>query len=190
MAFLSQSSLHQMGFASLGRNINISDKASFYGTEQMSLGDNCRIDDFCVVSGKFAMGRNTHLSPLCLVNGGTAGVFLGDFTGISYGVKVFAHTDDFSGEAMIGPTIPKEYTKVSAAPVKIGRHVVIGAGSIIGSGVNIGDGAAIGAAALVLKSLDGWAVYVGSPARKLCDRKRDLLELERKYLAEEARLGR
>lgn len=190
MAFLSEKALRELGFAEVGKNVKISDKASIYGAEHMRLGDNCRIDDFCVVSGRVVMGRNTHLSPLCLINGGTAGVFLGDFTGISYGVKVFAHTDDYSGEAMIGPTVPKKYTKVSAAPVKIGRHVVIGAGSIIGSGVNIGDGAAIGAAALVLKSLDGWAVYVGSPARKLRDRKRDLLELEREYLSKEDRLGR
>lgn len=185
MAFLSEDALRAMGFAEIGRNVQISDKAAIYGAEEMRLGHNSRIDDFCVISGNVEMGRNAHFSPFCLVNGGTAGVVVGEFTGLSYGVKVFAHTDDFSGEAMIGPTVPKLYTRVRAVPVDIGRHVVIGAGSIVGSGVTIGDGAAIGAATLVLHSLEGWAIYVGTPARKLSDRKRDLLQLEQEYLAQE-----
>lgn len=184
MAFLSEDALREMGFAALGRNVKISDKAAIYGAAQMRIGDNSRIDDFCVVSGRVEMGRNTHFSPLCLINGGTAGIFVGDFTGISYGVKIFAHTDDYSGEVMIGPTIPKKYTKVQAEPVVIGRHVVIGAGSIIGSGVVIGDGVATGAATLVLRPLAEWAIYIGTPARKLRDRSRNLLRLEQEYLAE------
>lgn len=185
MAFLSEDALREIGFAEIGRNVKISDKAAIYGAEQMRIGDNSRIDDFCVISGRVEMGRNAHFSPFCLINGGDAGIFIGDFTGISYGVKIFSHTDDYSGEAMIGPTVPKVYTKVRAVSVVIGRHVVIGAGSIVGSGVTIGDGAAVGAATLVLKSLDGWSIYVGAPARKLRSRKRDVLRIEQDYLAKE-----
>lgn len=185
MAYLSEEALRDMGFAALGRNVKISDKAVFYGSEQMCIEDNSRIDDFCVVSGNVKMKRNSHLSPFCLVNGGKAGISIGEFTGLSYGVKVFAHSDDYSGEALIGPTIPKEYTNVHAAFTDIGRHVVIGAGSIISAGANIGDGCAIGAATLVLRPLSAWGIYAGIPARKLRDRKRDLLRLEQEYLAKE-----
>lgn len=185
MAYLSEDALRGMGFAELGRNVKISDKAAIYGADQMRIGDNSRIDDFCVVSGNVQMQRNSHLSPFCLVNGGTAGVSIGEFTGLSYGVKVFAHSDDYSGEALIGPTVPREYTKVYAAFTDIGRHVVIGAGSIVSAGASIGDGCAIGAATLVLKPLPAWGVYIGIPARKLHDRKRDLLKLEEKYLLQE-----
>lgn len=185
MAYLSEDALQLMGFAALGRNVKISDKAVIYNADQIRIGDNSRIDDFCVVSGQVNMERNTHFSPFCLINGGTAGIHIDDFTGLSYGVKVFAHTDDYSGRALIGPTVPKKFTKVHAAKVFIGRHVVVGAGSIIGAGVVVGDGVAIGAATLVLKDLDPWGIYVGNPARKLRDRKRDLLELEKAYLAEE-----
>ncbi|WP_371060669.1 hypothetical protein [Rhodosalinus sp. 5P4] len=182
MGYLTQDALKAMGFAHLGKNVKISDKASIYEPEKMEIGDNSRIDDFCVVSGKVEMGRNTHLSPFCLVNGGKVGIFIGDFTGLSFGTKVFAHTDDCSGEAMIGPTVPREFTNVRAQAVHLGRHVVTGAGTIIAAGVTLGDGVATGAATLVLKSLDGWGIYAGMPARRLRDRSRHLLQIENEYL--------
>ena len=58
MAYLDETALRDMGFAHVGRNVKISDKASIYGAEEMSIGDHSRIDDFCVVSGKIEMGRN------------------------------------------------------------------------------------------------------------------------------------
>lgn len=186
MGYLTQDALEAMGFARLGKNVKISDKASVYEPEKMEIGDNSRIDDFCVVSGKVVMGRNTHLSPFCLVNGGQVGVFIGDFTGLSYGTKVFAQSDDYSGAAMIGPTVPREYTNIHAQAVRLGRHVVTGAGTTIGAGVTLGDGVATGAATLVLKSLNPWGIYAGIPARKLRDRSRELLQMEKDYLQSEA----
>lgn len=39
MAYLSEEALRDMGFAALGRNVKISDKAVFYGSEQMCIED-------------------------------------------------------------------------------------------------------------------------------------------------------
>lgn len=185
MAFLSEDALRAMGFAALGRNVLISDKAAIYNADRIRIGNNSRIDDFCVVSGRVEIGRNSHFSPFCLVNGGTAGIFVGDFVGLSYGTKVFAHTDDYSGAALIGPTVPKAYTNVRAEPVHICDHVVSGAGSIIGAGVTVAEGTALGAATLILKSTEPWSIYVGSPARRLRERSRDMLACAAAYLADE-----
>ena len=185
MGYLTQNALEALGFARLGKNVKISDKASIYEPEKMEIGDNSRIDDFCVVSGKVMMGRNTHLSPFCLVNGGQVGVFMGDFTGLSYGTKVFAQSDDYTGGTMIGPTVPRKYTNIHAQSVHLGRHVVTGAGTIIVAGVTLGDGVATGAATLVLKSLACWGVYAGVPAKKIRNRSRDLLKMEKDYLRSE-----
>ncbi|MFM7443768.1 MAG: hypothetical protein ACKO2N_07620, partial [Tabrizicola sp.] len=70
MAYLTEDALQAMRFASLGLNVRISDRAPIYGPGQMRLGDNCRIDDFCVVSGKLQLGRNVHFVPFCLIAGG------------------------------------------------------------------------------------------------------------------------
>ena len=63
MAFLSAEQLEQMEFKALGVDVLISDKASIYNPEQISIGDHSRIDDFCVVScacyaGDNGKGRN------------------------------------------------------------------------------------------------------------------------------------
>lgn len=50
MAILTREEIEQMGFASVGNNVFISTKASFYGTSKIHIGNNVRIDDFCVIS--------------------------------------------------------------------------------------------------------------------------------------------
>ena len=69
--------------------------------------------------------------------------------------------------------------------VCLGRHVIIGAGSIVFPGVVVGDGCSVGAMALVNKSLEAWGVYSGNPAVRIKERKKNILELEDKYLADE-----
>ena len=55
MAYLDEIQLKEMGFKSVGENVKISDKASFYGCDNISIGNNVRIDDFCVFSaGSFS----------------------------------------------------------------------------------------------------------------------------------------
>lgn len=184
MAYYTQESLNQFGFKSIGKNVKISDKASIYNYDQIEIGDNSRIDDFCVISGKIKIGRNVHITPLCLVAGGNPGVIMEDFSTLAYGVKVFTQSDDYSGRSMVNSTVPKQFKMEIMKPVMIGKHSIIGAGSIVMPGVNIAVGTSIGANSLVLKSTDPWGVFVGTPAEKIKNRKKDLLQLEKKYLKE------
>lgn len=185
MPYLSREVLEAMGFARLGQNVKISERASIYEPEKMEIGDNCRIDDFCVVSGRVMMGRNVHIAPMCLVAGGSLGIELGDFSGLAYHVQVFTQSDDYSGATMTNPTVPTRFKNESKAPVSIGRHAIIGAGSIIVPGVCVKEGTSVGAFSLVLKSTDDWSVYFGIPAKRIRERSRDLLELEKSYLESE-----
>lgn len=70
MAYLSRDILEQMDFKCLGKNVRISDKASVYNPDQIEIGDNSRVDDFCVISGKIRIGKFNHITPMCLVAGG------------------------------------------------------------------------------------------------------------------------
>ena len=185
MGYLSREALEAMGFASLGRNVRISDKASIYGAEEMRIGDHSRIDDFCVVSGKIDIGRNVHIAPLCLVAGGTPGIVFDDFSALAYHGSVFAQSDDYSGAFLTNPTVPAQFTHVTRAPIRIGRHVLIATNCTICPGVELGDGSAVGACSLVMKSCPPFTILAGSPARKLKDRRMDLLALEAEYLAAE-----
>jgi Acetyltransferase (isoleucine patch superfamily) len=43
----------------------------------------------------------------------------------------------------------------------------------------IGEGSSVGAMGLVTKSLESWGIFVGSPVRKLKDRDKKILSLEK-----------
>lgn len=184
MPYLSINQLQNIGFKSVGKNVKISDKASIYNPELIEIGDNSRIDDFCVVSGRVVFGNYCHITPMCLVAGGIPGVFFSDFSTLAYGVKVFAQSDDYSGLTLTNSLIPRKYKEEIFKPIGIGKHVIVGAGSVIFPGVEVAEGCSIGAMTLLNKSTEPWGIYVGNPAHRLKDRKKDLLELEKKFLLE------
>jgi len=184
MAYLPQETLKEFGFGYLGKNVKISDKASIYDPEHIEIGDNSRIDDYCVISGKVIIGCYCHITPMCLVAGGKPGIFLSDFCTLAYGVKVFSQSDDYSGETLTNSLVPAKYKSEIFQPVLLGRQVIVGAGSIIFPGVEVAEGCAIGAMTLVLKSTKPWGIYVGNPARRIKDRKKNLLKLEEFFLNE------
>jgi len=180
--FLSAIQAAAMGFKSLGENVLISDRAAIYGAERMEIGDNVRIDDFTVISGKVVIGCNVHVSVFCNVAGGTAGVTLDDFSGLSPGCQVFSESDDYSGNALTNPTVPSEFRRETRAAVTLGRHCIVGAGSMVLPGVSLAEGCSVGAMSMVARSTEPWGVYAGVPARRIKERSRDLLLLEDAYL--------
>lgn len=185
MAYLTKEALESMGFKAVGKNVKVSDKASIYDPETITLGDHSRIDDFCVVSGNVSIGKYCHITPMCLVAGGSPGITLSDFCTLAYGVRVFAQSDDYSGCTMVNSLIPSRLKKEYLAEVILERQVIVGSGSIIFPGVTIREGCAIGALTLLNKSTEPWGIYAGNPARRIKDRKQDLLELEAQFLKEQ-----
>ena len=183
MGYLSVEQIANLGLKFVGNNVLISDKASIYDADQIEIGDNSRIDDFCVVSGKIKIGRNVHIAVFCNVAGGELGIILEDFVGLAYGCHVFTQSDDYSGKTMTNPTVPDCYKTEIKKAVLIGKHSIIGTGSVVFPGVVMGEGTSVGALSLVTKSTAEWSVYFGVPAKRLKARKRDLLILEQQYLS-------
>ena len=121
---------------------------------------------------------------MCLIAGGEPGVYLYDFCTLAYGVKIFAQSDDYSGTTMVNSLIPKKYKNELFAQVVLEKQVIVGANSTILPGVIISEGCSVGAMALVNKSTDPWGIYMGNPARRIKERKKALLELEKKFIEE------
>lgn len=183
MAFLNKKQLLNKGFRELGKNVLISDKVSVYGAENIIIADNVRIDDFCVLSagvGGVYIGSNVHIAVGCLLVG-DAKITLNDFVGLSSRVSIYSSTDDYSGKTLTNPTVPSEYKNVFSDNVELGRHVIIGSGSVVLPGVSIGEGSAIGALSMVSRNISDWTIASGVPAKRIKERKKDLLLLEEKY---------
>lgn len=187
MPYLTDDELQIFGFKRIGKNVKISTKASIYNPEKIELGDNSRIDDFCLISGNIRIGKNVHIAPYCNLAGGEPGIFMDDFSVLSYGVNVFTQSDDYSGKTMTNSTIPKRYKSETKKGIYIGRHVIVGAGSYVWPGVRLEEGTAVGTMSLMTKSSEPWKIYIGIPAKAIKNRERDLLELEKIYLANEGK---
>lgn len=181
-SFYSEEELKNIGFASVGKNVLISRYARFYNESQMIIGDNVRIDDFCVLSGKIEFGNHVHIAVYSAIFGKNTGVILGDFSGVSSRCAIYAESDDYSGEFLTNPTVDKNYLGLITGKVEIGRHVVLGSGTVVLPGVVIGEGAAVGSMSLVNKSLDSWGIYAGIPCKFRKERSKRLLELEKMIL--------
>ena len=186
-SFFSVEELKELGFASYGENVLISRKASIYGAGKMSIGNNVRIDDFCVLSGNITLGDYIHIAAGSMLFAGHSGIEMKDFSCLSSRCAVYAESDDYSGFALTNPMVPDEYRNVTGAKVTLEKHALVGSGSSILPGVIIGEGVSVGSMSLVNISLDAWGVYVGIPCKRVKERSKRLLELEALFL--EAKQG-
>jgi acetyltransferase-like isoleucine patch superfamily enzyme len=182
-SFYTEKEIEELGFKEYGRSLLISRKASFYDIENIRIGSHTRIDDFCILSGNISIGSYVHVSAYVALYG-KRGIELKDFSGLSPRVTIFSVVDDFSGNSLIGPTVPERYSNVCGGKVTISKYVQIGAGSIIMPNILIGEGTAIGALSLVKNNLEAWIIAAGIPAVRLKERHRDLVNKAHELLGE------
>ena len=183
-SFYSQDELSQIGFSLCGDNVQISRYARIYGASNIKIGNSVRIDDFCILSGNIDIGNHVHIAAYDALFGGSAGIQIHDYCGISSRSAIYAASDDYSGEHMTNPTIDIKYRSVTEKKVILQKHVLIGTMTTILPGVVIGEGTAVGSMSLVNRSLDPWGIYVGVPCRYLKNRSRNLLDLEHKLMTD------
>ena len=180
MTILSREELSAVGFKAVGKNVALSSRASIYNAANIEIGDNVRIDDFCVLSagaGGIRIGNYIHVAVYTSLIG-SGRIDVSDFANLSSRVAIYSSSDDYTGEWMTNPMVPSQLTGVTHADVFIGRHVIVGSGSVVLPGVRLEDGVAVGALSLVNKSCEPFTIHAGNPAKKLKDRHRRVLDLE------------
>jgi dTDP-4-amino-4,6-dideoxy-D-glucose acyltransferase len=185
--YLTEVDLKDFGFKSIGKNVRISSDVRIYGQENISIGNDVRIDDFVILSavngyiniGNYVfIARNSHLS-------GFLGIEMHDFSSMAANTVIYSASDDYGGDFLTAQAIPQKYTAHIGGKVIIGKHVIIGSGCTIIGACNIGEGCSIGAMSLVQKELLPWGIYVGIPCKRLKERKKGLLKLEEQFLNEQ-----
>jgi galactoside O-acetyltransferase len=184
-SFYSENELKEIGFKQVGTNVLISRNAKIYGASKMVIGNNVRIDDFCVLSGKIELGNYIHIAVFSAIFAGDTGVKMNDFSGLSSRCVIYAESDDYSGEHLTNPTVDEKYLGLVCGKVELGRHVILGSGVTILPNVIIGEGSAVGSMSLVNKSLEPWGIYAGVPCKYKKERSKKLLELENELMRNE-----
>jgi len=185
MSWLTREQMNTMGFAAVGENVFLSDKASYYNCANIRIGCHVRVDDFCVLSagkGGIVLGDFIHVAVYTSLIG-QGRIELADFSNLSSRVAVYSSNDDYSGAALTNPMVPEIYSNVIQTDVLVGKHVIVGSGSVILPGVTLHEGSVIGALSLVNADCERFSVYAGIPAKRIKARKTDLLELEKRLRA-------
>ena len=177
-SFYSEEELKTLGLKKYGRYVLISKKVSIYGPENISIGNNVRIDDFCILSGNIEIGNHVHISAYSALYG-KYGIKIGDFCGISPRSTLLSATDDFSGQYMISPMVPNDLCNVSGGQIILEDFVQIGVNSVLMPAVCLKQGTACGAFSFINKSTKSWGIYVGIPIKRIKERAKTMIELSK-----------
>jgi acetyltransferase-like isoleucine patch superfamily enzyme len=176
-----------MNFKNIGRNVRISPMVRIYGEENIEIGNNVRIDDFCILSavgGSLKIGDHIHIACYTSLFAG-GGIILEDFSQISSRSSLYSKNDNYKGHALAGPCIYDKYKLVDSRPILMKRHSLLGVNSVILPGVVLHEGAVVGAFSLVKKECLPWCVYAGVPVKQIGERGSDIMiDYEKKFLEE------
>ena len=171
-----------------GKNATIYSLAKIINPENLSLGDESIIADFCfiyAIGEGIEIGNFCNITEHCIIQAGGK-VTLGDFVGLGPRTTILAASDDYNSEGFIGLSIfGNKYRKVSNKDVILEKHAQVGTGSTILPGVTLGEGCQIGAGSLVIKSMPPWTLCYGSPCKPIKPLQRDIkLNKEQEFLYE------
>ena len=157
--YLKPTELKKKKFLKIGRNCKISNLVTFIGEKNISLGNNVRIDDFCIINGFegfVVIGDDTHISSFCYLLG-AAGISIGKNCDISQGVKIYSKSDDY--KKIIKKRIYKK--------INISNNVIIGSNSILLPGSTLGANSRVGALTIVNKIIKKNTLFYGKVEKKI-----------------------
>lgn len=169
-----------MGFKSVGENVKILDKVFFYGCDNISIGNNVRIDDFCVFlvgEGGIDIYDYIYIVVYFLIIG-KGKVIIFDYVNILFWVLIYFSNDDYFGNYMFNLVVLSEYMNIYSGIVFIGKYVIIGCGSIVFLDVILYEGVVIGVFFVVKEDCEVFMVNVGILVKLIFERSKKLLEFE------------
>jgi acetyltransferase-like isoleucine patch superfamily enzyme len=129
------------------------------------IGDRSSIAAEAFVHGPVVLGREVSLNARVSVDGGAAGVRIGDGTRVATGATLYAFDHG------LAPQRPVRAQPVTSRGIVVGADVWIGANAGITDGVRVGDHAVVGMGAVVTRDVPDWAIVAGVPARVVGDRR-------------------
>jgi dTDP-4-amino-4,6-dideoxy-D-glucose acyltransferase len=170
---LSEAELRQLGLKHFGKDCRVHRTVQFFSPENVSIGDNVRIDCFSLISAGpkgVWIGNHVHIGAGCYFFGNSGKIVLEDFSGTSPRVSIFTTSDDYKEGYLHGPIVPEQYKKVQRGDVVLKLNSCVATGCVVLPGVTIGVNACAGALTVVRHDVPGHALIVGNPNRQIAQR--------------------
>jgi len=182
--YLTPEALSSMPFKSLGNDVMIHERVTLVGIENISIGSHVRIDPEVILlaTGPLTIGCYTHIATGVFI-AAKAGFEMKNFANIAHGSRIYTINDDYSGQYLMGPTIPADLVNLNEGAVLMEEQSGLGAGAIVLPGVTLAEGSILGALSLIAKSTEPWTMYGGVPAKPIRKRRRDVLRKGQELLA-------
>lgn len=134
---------------------------------KMAKGENVRIHPTASLrcGQNISLGKNSHINQYCCIWASpNAKISLGDNVLMGPGVKMFSSNHGAARDSIMNKQEWKE------KDVVIGNDVWLGANVVVVPGVTIGDGSVIAAGAVVTKDIPPYSIAAGIPARVIKER--------------------
>jgi acetyltransferase-like isoleucine patch superfamily enzyme len=179
--WVSLQKLRNLGVKLRGTDIYVSKDCRIYNPSNLILHNNVRIDDFTILSarGPIEIFNYVHIASHCLLSSATR-INCHNFSGIASGSKLFGSSDDYGGNFLTNPTVPKDLVNVKTGDIILQDHVLLGSNTIVLPGVIFGEGTSVGAMSLISKNTEPWGVYAGVPGKRIKERNKGCLLLATK----------
>lgn len=158
----------------LGIDVRIADQAIITKPESVIIGNHVAIDPFVFISTALEIGDYVHIASFCSIVGGKESkLIMKDFSGLSAGCRIVCGSDDYKGEGLTNPPVPIEYRVVTFSTITLEKYAVLGTNVVVHPNVTVGEGSVVGSCSLVTKDLEPWGIYVGIPAKRVGNRRKD-----------------
>lgn len=159
-----------------GKNVKVHCTVIITHPENLIISDNVRIDSFTTIINpkKIKIGKYIHIGSHVLFHAGSSTINLKDHSGVSAGVKIFTHTDDYSGKDYYGPYNKKKNTG-KLKGITLNKYCILGTNCVVTPNAEFGEGSVAGAQTLVNTKLKKWIIYQGFPLRGYQKREKKFL---------------
>ncbi|MBC8551134.1 MAG: hypothetical protein H8D23_15930 [Candidatus Brocadiales bacterium] len=152
---------------SCGENVYIGHNTIFTNPANVHLGDNVRIDPFCLITTALEVDSYAQICSHAVLGGGAQHkITLGKWNFIGYGSKLFCASEDYSGD--FGPV--NEFwgdNKIFRGDITFQDYAGIASDVMVLPGVTLPEGCTIGAKSFVYtkNELYSWSVMLGNPLK-------------------------
>lgn len=162
-----QARISRLETVRIGRGCFIAPEARIFAEpgRDIIIGDEAWIAAEAFLHGPIVLGPRVSVNPRAHLDGGAAGIEVGEGSRLATGVRAFAFDHGMA------PDRPIREQPVRSRGIRVGRDVWVGAGAGLTDGVVVGDGAVVGMGAVVTRDVPPWAVVAGVPARVIGDRR-------------------
>lgn len=150
-----------------GNNVRLYPLCKIIRSEVVELLNNCQIFDNVFIDGGkgLKVGEFTTITWNVIIEG-IGNTTLGNRVFIGPGSKLLTSMNELNGFYAVDH-LPSGQAKIKYGSIVIENDAYVGANCTILTDVKIGEGAVVGANSLVLKDLEPWGIYVGSPCKKI-----------------------